>query len=718
MVKIYNGVVVYQNIGSVIIPDGEVDDLVVNNIATINTLHVSNTLGLSDVNLTHGTISSTPEETTDITNKDYVDSSISSISSVSLTTGTITKTASSNNDILNKKYFDDNRVGKKDTGNYAEIFNVYSGNEKNEASGVCSHAEGRRNIASGLCSHTEGSENKAIANCTHAGGWGTVADQNQMTAIGQYNVYNENNPSLNNNKIFVVGNGSPSLRSDAFVVKTNEINCNIPITLTSGTISTSPTNNNDIANKAYVDSAISQGIDPSQTLTLTNTSSLITEGDITTETLLKTLNSDSSTTISLNNKYTIQQSNNDPAGLFYCPYNNTIYTIKQDSINTAYLLSYNLSTNTTSTIQLKDNSNSIDVVFSLNGFYDRSGVIPPYIAISGRNAEGTISHFCYYNIKTSTLSQIWGSNIESPNIKISYDGWIYYYPAENVEQPFADLVIETIAEYYPNRTNHFINLGFRVNHLLPLETFDNYVIIISSSTVYLYQYDSSQGTFTQLDSYNTNESNIQKLIYNDEKNSCYIITSKKIIKVDVVNNELDVYTVYDNSSSNFNYRSGIVNFDGTLYVCSYYSSNSETNIEQYTKINNGSNIVLKLVSNKTLSSSKYIFNYNVITKNNEMYAVYRNAGNSNNYSVICEIDLNSNSVISNCQTSLNGIIGINKNTPSNIDTPPINMNDILTVGTFFNLMKNFKCSGAGNVMNMDYLINNTFINSSKFINSC
>ena len=308
--------------------------------------------------------------------------------------------------------------------------------------------------------------------------------------------------------------------------------------------------------------------------------------------------------------------------------------------------------------------------------------------------------------------------VESPNIKISYDGWIYYFPAEDVEQPFADLVIDSIIEYYPNRTNHLINLGFRVNFLLPLETFDNYVIIISSSTVYLYQYDSSQGTFTQLDSYNTNETNIQKLIYNDEKNSCYIITSKKIIKVDVVNNELDVYTVYDNSSSNFNYRSGIVNFDGTLYVCSYYSSNSETKIEQYTKINNGSNIVLKLVSNKTLSSSKYIFNYNVITKNNEMYAVYRNAGNNNNYSVICEIDLNSNSVISNCQTSLNGIIGINKNTPSNIDTPPINMNDVLTVGTFFNLMKNFKCSGAGNVMNMDYLINNTFINSSKFICSC
>ena len=73
MVKIYNGVVIYQNIGSVIIPDGVVDDLTVNNIATINTLHVSDTLGLTDVNLTHGSITSAPVNDNDIVNKKYVD---------------------------------------------------------------------------------------------------------------------------------------------------------------------------------------------------------------------------------------------------------------------------------------------------------------------------------------------------------------------------------------------------------------------------------------------------------------------------------------------------------------------------------------------------------------------------------------------------------------------------------------------------------------------
>ena len=31
-------------------------------------------------------------------------------------------------------------------------------------------------------------------------------------------------------------------------------------------------------------------------------------------------------------------------------------------------------------------------------------------------------------------------------------------------------------------------------------------------------------------------------------------------------------------------------------------------------------------------------------------------------------------------------------------------------------MKNFTCSGSGNIMNMDYLTENTFINSNKFIN--
>ena len=76
MVKIYNGVVVYQNLGSVVIPDGVVDDLTVNNIATINTLNVTDTLGLTDVHLTTGTITTEAENDNDITNKAYVDAAV------------------------------------------------------------------------------------------------------------------------------------------------------------------------------------------------------------------------------------------------------------------------------------------------------------------------------------------------------------------------------------------------------------------------------------------------------------------------------------------------------------------------------------------------------------------------------------------------------------------------------------------------------------------
>lgn len=501
------------------------------------------------------------------------------------------------------------------------------------------------------------------------------------------------------------------------------------VSLTSGTITSSPSSSNDIVNKAYVDAAISGGgFDPTQTLTLTNQNSLITNGNITTKTLLKTDNTNGESLISLENKYTISQSLNNPVGLFYCPSNKTLYTIQSDQMNTSYILKYHISTNTTSTVEIKYTNSGgttyyMPIVLGFNGFYDYSESIPPYILITGRDSTMEHSYYCYYNIRNNTLSPFYTPIVDCPTSKLSYDGWIYYYCGESgVQQPYADLEIASLNDFYPSRGNHLFNLGFQIDYLLPLNSFNNFVIIVSGSTIYLYTYNSSSGTFNQLDIYNTQESSssFNQLIYSDENESCYLFTNKKIYKIDVVKGsqhyELNVYLVYDNSSSNFNYRSGMINYDGTLYMFSLYSSGRETKIEQYIKIFNGSNHELKLISNKTLSNTRYSFRRCILTGNNEMWGIYTNNGNNNYYSIIGKINLNNNTLISNCQTSINGIIGINKNTPANIDTPPYNTNDILTVGTFFNLMKNFKCSGAGNIMNMDYLINNTFINSNKFIN--
>ena len=89
-----------------------------------------------------------------------------------------------------------------------EIFNSYTGVNKNIASGFYSHAEGNSTIATGDNSHSSG--------------YNTIAYNDNMTAIGQYNI--SGNKSDNDEKIFVVGNGSDeNNRSDAFVVKDNGV---------------------------------------------------------------------------------------------------------------------------------------------------------------------------------------------------------------------------------------------------------------------------------------------------------------------------------------------------------------------------------------------------------------------------------------------------------------------------------------------------------------
>ena len=101
-----------------------------------------NNLQIDNVNLTTGTISTDPANDTDITNKKYIDttktvligeinnakttlnnkitSAINGIDNVNLTTGTISTTPANNNDISNKKYVDDSIASLKsyDESNY------------------------------------------------------------------------------------------------------------------------------------------------------------------------------------------------------------------------------------------------------------------------------------------------------------------------------------------------------------------------------------------------------------------------------------------------------------------------------------------------------------------------------------------------------------------------------------------------------------------------
>ena len=61
-------------------------------------------------------------------------------------------------------------TGKTGSATGAEVFNSYSGDEANIASGIYSHAEGYKTKAQGVSSHAEGDSNTAFGNMSHAEG--------------------------------------------------------------------------------------------------------------------------------------------------------------------------------------------------------------------------------------------------------------------------------------------------------------------------------------------------------------------------------------------------------------------------------------------------------------------------------------------------------------------------------------------------------------------
>lgn len=89
-----------------------------------------------------------------------------------------------------------------------------------KAIGIYSHAEGQSSEAQGQASHAEGCNTHALGPYSHAEGHNTYANENSMTAVGKYNLYDNNQPTLNQGKLFVVGNGTAdNARSDAFCVR-------------------------------------------------------------------------------------------------------------------------------------------------------------------------------------------------------------------------------------------------------------------------------------------------------------------------------------------------------------------------------------------------------------------------------------------------------------------------------------------------------------------
>ena len=103
----------------------------------------------------------------------------------------LTKNIISNNITCNGclifKYANENvSIGIHDPTTHGEIFNTYSGDTKNVASGKYSHAEGNGTRAKGNYSHAEGHYAKPEGNYSHAEGFDTTASGDYSHAEGYY----------------------------------------------------------------------------------------------------------------------------------------------------------------------------------------------------------------------------------------------------------------------------------------------------------------------------------------------------------------------------------------------------------------------------------------------------------------------------------------------------------------------------------------------------
>lgn len=92
-------------------------------------------------------------------------------------------------------------------------FQSHAEGSESTAIGFQSHAEGYDTVASGDYSHAEGIWSVASGDRSHAQNYMTIAASDSQTAIGKYNV-----EDATDTYAFIVGKGTPTVRSNAFTV--------------------------------------------------------------------------------------------------------------------------------------------------------------------------------------------------------------------------------------------------------------------------------------------------------------------------------------------------------------------------------------------------------------------------------------------------------------------------------------------------------------------
>ena len=857
MVKIYKGVVVYQNIGNVVIPDAQVDDLKVNNIATINTLDVLDTLGLSNIKINSGTITKYPVNQFDIVNKKYVDDNEGAFdpSQHIILTGTpdslTVKKRAYFNDVVDfdgninidtnkikydsnsdKLYFDhinanfknnnDLIVGSLKNNESLTILSAYNDNdtyttrrlllmsgtgsslsEQTYNKGISIGNSGLTikgnttfdnditagtgtnqikldtvngdisgktlTLSEGIQSGTikvgsssnqitldsqtggisgklmtlsgnltaggnliiNGTNNNRIYGGTIAYGYITVNNNNVSSMTNDIEhglrvnydsmplcIYPEESTN-NNNKGYRIFTQYTNLSLHLYagaahysdtnakglrISYTNGVEVkgdttfNNNVSLTTGTISTAPTNNNDIVNKLYVDTVATSGFDPSSTMTLTNTNSLITNGDITNKTLIKTIEGEGTFSSSIETvEFIMNYVSSQPAGFFYDPKHNKIMTIKISS-SEANIYMYDLSTNSSSLVRITDGTYTFLTVKSFQGRYDYINDTIT-IMICGLTNEGSPRKNCYTfydydNNSFSSFTEISTSSLTEINgVVCSNDTKYYYFYGKGNDNTYKVLVLDK------TNNNTVLSSGIALNSISHVYSFDTneterLILITTDTQLFLYKHSSNLTLYHCHHENYVNDSNTKYFITGEDNKSCYIYSSKIIYRCEIIKTSSSPYysynydVYYDNSSSNNSYSSGIVNYDGSLYMLSKYTTDNTITIDQFMRCG----IQLKLIASKTYSDmDKSSPNYCILVKNQLYFITYKGSGQMPFY--LRKISkLNNSSIISSKQTSLNGNIKFDDDV--NIDDYPKDINEVITYGKLLKILKNITISGS------------------------
>ena len=448
-------------------------------------------------------------------------------------------------------------------------------------------------------------------------------------------------------------------------------------------------------------------------MTLTNSNSLITNGDITNKTLIKTIEGEGTFSSIETVEFIMNYVSTQPAGFFYDPKHNKIMTIKISS-SEANIYMYDLSTNSSSLVRITDGTYTFLTVKSFQGRYDYINDTIT-IMICGLTNEGSPRKNCYTfydydNNSFSSFTEISSSSLTEINgVVCSNDTKYYYFYGKGNDNTYKVLVLDK------TNNNTVLSSGIALNSISHVYSFDTneterLILITTDTQLFLYKHSSNLTLYHCHHENYVNDSNTKYFITGEDNKSCYIYSSKIIYRCEIIKTSSSPYysynydVYYDNSSSNNSYSSGIVNYDGSLYMLSKYTTDNTITIEQFMHCNNQ----LKLIASKTYSDmDKSSPNYCILVKNQLYFITYKGSGQMPFY--LRKISkLNNSSIISSKQTSLNGNIKFDDDV--NIDDYPKDINEVITYGK---LLKILKTCFTGNTD-----LSNLFVNYNKYISSC